>query len=437
MSFEEAKDIIDELLSHNDGKTPLSLWLFGGEPTLVPELTVEIIHYINETTSIRKTFLGVVMFTNGLLWSQDIIDEMLKSSGYTSYNIQISYDGDSNSARDRGNLALRTATEQNMLKYIDSGLKATIRSTITPESYVPGTLYNLLQLSHQIGISFAANFLSEAFSYSPEVVEAIKQDHERCAEQILEWYRADDLGEYVFYSFDPRIFYNDSEKGCSVTQGNAVSFLPGDPTEYVCNYAASHPEAEFRVKSECATCDVPGCNLCGLQESVEGPLDESFCDFKKMIYRDVLLKFRDDLIKEGLAFIPKEDDLFVIRMLESTFAFLYPLRPEHMGTFMPNLPPPHHFRSLSEYLRHTAFVLLDLAQSILNREGLLRELGVDIQTKDDVYSYLTYLVGQVISFKYATPDAKFIKLDTFDAITLMFMLLEATKPLETVKSNAA
>jgi uncharacterized protein len=89
MSIETAKDIVKYEFENSDGFDEVEIDLFGGEPTLYPEIIKELVEW-TEAYGFKKPFIFFLQ-TNGTLVHGDFQDWLLKHK--THVNVGLSLDG--------------------------------------------------------------------------------------------------------------------------------------------------------------------------------------------------------------------------------------------------------------------------------------------------------------------------------------------------------
>lgn len=117
--------------------TMVTFWLFGGEPTIVPEKTIYAISLIIENYKKTKIETRIQLFSNAIIWDQEIVDNLLQAKEIgIPITVQVSFDGNCNHQRDNNNLVTRENIKKNLLKYVSSGLFTAVRSTLSPDNFI-------------------------------------------------------------------------------------------------------------------------------------------------------------------------------------------------------------------------------------------------------------------------------------------------------------
>ena len=323
MSDETIKTTIEFFYGKNPSN--VTFWLFGGEPTIIPEKTLYAIKTIVEYYEKTKIETKMQLFSNGIIWNQEIIDSLIHARDLGIFvTVQISFDGNCNNQRDNNNLVTRENIKSNIQKYISSELFTLVRTTLSPDNFISAeAMYE----------SFVWIMESGVMNYSIMPVIESKWDGESIKKwddlfaMITEYMKEHYLLTSIFNNYDMKHRFIKQARGCDAGhtffsvdssgdisachKGSKYSNMGGD--KYTLGSVFSDM-TKMTVKTDlvdCASCIVNDCAQCFItNEFLLGDPERvpttGYCKVKHIIWNhylefwkwlddnDLTLKFDDD-----------------------------------------------------------------------------------------------------------------------------------------------
>ena len=171
MTLETALEAVDFIFKNNDGKAPLSIIWFGGEPLLNFPVLSQASKYSTEKAKKEGRSLDQLVITNGTIWNGEI-EEFFRQNPHI--RLQLSWDG--------------------MPKYQDKerGKSEVFEATLERAKTLPNSIYAHVQVSPTMAVNLLENvdYIAEKMGDKMSVtLRSVSEIEGWLEEGVLERYR--------------------------------------------------------------------------------------------------------------------------------------------------------------------------------------------------------------------------------------------------------
>lgn len=322
----------------------ISFAFFGGEPTLYPDLVISGIRRIVQKSNEFQSNTEIGMFTNCFLFREELISELQKAQEEPYINkvgIQVSYEGEGNFLRDKGNLELRETIKKNIRLYRESNLLIYARSTYSPENLLSvENVVNTLKFIMSTGVLAYDVFPVIEVEWEEKHFKIFEEAYKQIKDIMVEYYTNNRPESFLFNSYMFTKEYSSSAIRCGA--GKEYTSTDTDGKFYFCQKvhpfsSDSDPENEdyflgdvytgehrqISVNNDdydkCVDCEVRGCAVCIVtNKRMLGSYfkipDTGYCTIRKIIWKNYQT-FLDELRNTGKYFFPQGDKKEIFQSL--------------------------------------------------------------------------------------------------------------------------
>lgn len=320
------------------------VWLFGGEPTTVPKLTIQAIKHIVDLATKYERPTNLKLFTNGLIYNPDIV-EALKKSEEALYigkvYIQVSFEGENNHQRDGNNLVVREEIRENIKKYAASNLETIIRTTYSADNITDAKaiINSFKWVVFESGIKqLAINPVIEC-SWTEEKINTLVEGFTGISEILINFYKTHSYFEFVFTNFFHILEEKIEHKLCKAGKDYISVNVDGEivPCQRFQPFSVYTKDNEYRIGDvmteeinldgfgegtleKCEKCSVGECNICpAVNKTLTGSYftipETGYCELRHRLW-EVTTAYLKTLRESALFYCPEAEERFMFDLLK-------------------------------------------------------------------------------------------------------------------------